>query len=605
MGFIGDKIVDIFSALIETIWGWIIQPFLGLSSLQQLIFGENDFGSLVWDTFTEGDLTTALAPMYNSLLAPSLLLLVGIIVVQGVRFAKNAANPQARSEFIQTGLTILLVGLILRFLPGIYDILFAINGAFVDFFSSVYDEKNNGVIPTFDEGLIEKAIGRILIELVLIGLAIWANFYYMMRKMTLIILMALGPIFLICMVNPKWKPVTANWFKELLSTIFIQSVHALTFWFLAMLSVAQTNIVGTVIAYLVFIPVTIAVRNLFFLGGQMNDNMSKAGAALGLTALGGVLGAVKGAAGGKSLGEIASGAFNAARGQYQNTKGMNVTDIKPNGDVKDTVAGNPGSDTGTKKDAERMLKNGEILDRIGKGTMGAMGAIAGAGIGMQGSAILAAGGYALGGPLGGLTGRAGTALGQTLKNKYDKAGQLLRTPGMSEDDLKNADIDTVADAIAEKEASEWSSLNADAYKEDLRSRFPDASDQELNQMVATERARKKSQFKKRAGEQLQEAADYGNEHLAQEGLAKNTAQAMATQWANDNRTNFNEQYAKENPKQPGESDEAFQSRQQIAFNSRKGEMARHFQGIAETAIKDSVNELGHVNKTNLATNLSK
>lgn len=600
---IEDKIVSIISKLIEIIFDWILEPFLGISSLQQLVFGKNDDGKLIWNTFTELELVNGLGPMYNSLLALSLVILVGILVNTGVNTARYRLTPQGRTELTQSILMLFLIGFLLRYLPALYDLLFTINGIFVDFFASSYDETKDKIIPDMVDSLIEEAVGQILIELVLVGLAIWANFYYMMRRITLLILMALGPIFLVMMVNPRWTSVTANWFKELCSTIFIQSIHALTFWFLAKISQSQTTIVGMVLSYIVFIPVTVAVRNLFpFLGGQMADNVSKAGAAFGLSSLGGVIGSVKGAMDGKSLKDIALDTLNYSRGKLNQHKNPNAT-ATANGDVKDTLAGNAGSDIGSTKKDERMLRNGEILDRIGKGTLGAMGAITGSGLGAKGSAILGGIGYLAGGTGGGLTGRMATALGEKAKDKLKQANSLLNG-GMSEQDLINSDFDVAADALAEKEASEWAEQHGPDYKENLRNQFPDASEKELDNMVAAEKARKKSQFKQRMGEQLQSAMDYGNEHLETEGLVRQSAQQLAQTWAKDNQASFNEQYAKENPQQPGESDEDFSKRRDIAFQGKTKEMERLFTNMADTAVKDSINEFGHVNKTSFATNLA-
>lgn len=603
IGALADKIVSIFSTLIEAIFDFIMEPFLGISSLQDLVFGKNDDGELVWNTFTETDLVSGLGVIYHSTLALAVLMYVMFLVLYGIRFAKSGMTPQARTELIQNGLTFLFIGLGLRYLPLVYDILFSLNGTIVNFFSSSYSE----AILTLED--IEKdvgnAIGRILLELVLIGLAVWANFYYLMRKITLLILMGLGPIFFVMLLHPRLKVLVGNWFRELTSSIGVQSIHALTYWFLTVVSLSQTNIIGTLITFVVFIPVTVAVRNLFGLGGQMTDNLSKAGAALGLSSLMAMGGAVKGAMGNKSLGEIASGAMNTMRGNYEKGKNNpNADVVKPNGDVTDTIAGNAGSDKGSTKDAEKMLRNGEILSNIGKGTMGALGAIAGAGIGPMGSAAFAGIGYSVGGSIGGTTGRMATALGQQARDRINKANALLGSSGMSEEELKNADVNAVADAIAENEAATWASENKDTLTDNLRNRYPDASESEIQQLLAKETQAKKAQYKKRAGEQLKQAAAYGNDHLHADNLAENSAKQMTNAWADNNREKFNEDYASKFPQQPNESDKDFLKRQNEAFHAKTSDMERQFTKIAGVSLKDSINELGHVNKAGFAAKLS-
>ena len=599
---IGDKITEIFSNLIQFIFDAIIEPFLGLSSLQDLVFGTNDDGKLIWSTFTKSEIADAFSPAYNTTMTVAVLLVVQFLVLFGIRIAKNGMSPQARTELIQTALAFLLVGIGLRYLPFFYDVLFALNSLVLDIFRSAHAD----AILTLDDvdKDVKEPLGQILLQLVILGLSIWANFYYLMRKITLIILMGLGPLFITMLLHPRLKSLTFNWMKETISTIAVQSVHALTYWILAVISLSQTTIVGTLITFVVFIPVSAAVRNLFGLGGQMNDGISKAGAAFGVSSLMALGGAVKGAMGGKSLGEVASGALNTFRGNYSKSKGADGA-ITPNGDVKDAVGHLPGNDKGTSKDAAKMLRNGEILSNIGKGTLGALGAITGAGLGPMGSAAIAGAGYAIGDTTFGAAGRMGTALGQQAQERLKRANALMGSGGMTEDQLQNADIDTVADAIAEKEASEWATQNENDIRNDLRSRYPDASEQEIDTLFAQEKASRKAKFKDKAAQQLQAAASYGNEHMSTDELANTSSQAMANQWAKDNRANFNEDYAKENPQLPNETDQAFNERMAKAFNGKKKEMERVFKINADSAIKESINEFGDIKKSDFVESLSK
>src|SRR5690606_24718894 len=105
-------------------------------------------------------------------------------------------------------------------LPMFYDILFDFNSAIIQFFNTSHD---NIVSMEDIEAGIGNAIGRILIQLVVVGLAVWANFYYLMRGITLFILLGLGPIFIVMLINPKLRSLTTNWMKETISTIFVQS----------------------------------------------------------------------------------------------------------------------------------------------------------------------------------------------------------------------------------------------------------------------------------------------------------------------------------------------------------------------------------------------
>ena len=63
---IGEKILAIFESLITFIYKSFVEPFTGLSSLKDLVYGQNkdDGESLIWSTFHASDLTDAFGPVY-------------------------------------------------------------------------------------------------------------------------------------------------------------------------------------------------------------------------------------------------------------------------------------------------------------------------------------------------------------------------------------------------------------------------------------------------------------------------------------------------------------------------------------------------------------
>lgn len=68
-----------------------------------------------------------------------------------------------------------------------------------------------------------------------IGLAVYIKYYYFVREVVFTILWALGPIFIAFWPSNWGKYRTMNWFREMIGTVMIQSIHALTITFLALL----------------------------------------------------------------------------------------------------------------------------------------------------------------------------------------------------------------------------------------------------------------------------------------------------------------------------------------------------------------------------------
>src|SRR5690606_21251587 len=153
---------------------------------------------------------------------------------------------------------------------------------------------------------------------------------------------------------------------------------------------------------------------------------------------------------------------------------------------------------GSTSRAERMLKAGEIFSKGGKAVFGAAGAIAGSPMGPVGSIAGSTLGFSAGGAIGGVAGRAGMA-GAELVADRAKAG--FKAGKNKFDGLKNAEAhadEKLANTLADKETSQWAGENKDAFLKDIKERFPDATDREINQMWDKQVASKQSDFLEKA-----------------------------------------------------------------------------------------------------------
>lgn len=566
---LGDKIYDIFESLAQSALDSLMH-FFQMDTLKDLVFGHagGKHSTLVWSTFKPKELTNAFSPIFNTMTTLAGFALVIFIIFAGMRFSSSSLMANRRNEFFESAKDLIFVVLLLFNLPNLYDVLFNINDLLINLFSDAYDSKLGEFDDDNDDDKDKGLLGWIVAQLVLIGLGIWANFYYMMRKITLVILMGIGPIMVVCYMFPKWKGITSAWFKELTGTIYIQAIHAFVFWTIAIFSDSTEGFVATVIVYIIFIPLTEQLRRLMGMGGDMNNTLSRAGSMMGLAALGGVAGAVKGAMDGKSVMASLKGAYKGSK----NEKGD-----KENGeegsDTQKTVGASAGSDWGTTSKAERMLKPGDVVSRMGKAVIGAAGAIAGSATGPVGTMIGAEAGAMTGAAAGGLAGRVGGAGVQAIANRLKKGKDAANA--LKEANEKDFD-ENMATVLAENETNKWATDNKEAIMSDLKQKFPDATQKELDSKFEDVKAQKKEALVGKAKGQWANAKAVSGKIANGNALVDASSSAMAEKWAEDNQQAFMDEYDRENPQKPGESMQDFATRRMNAFNKKVGSMKEQF-----------------------------
>lgn len=597
MQFVADKINDILEAIFVWIVESIKKPFESLNSLKELVFGKAGNGELVWGTFHPSDLTDALVPVYYSIATIAGFVLIAFIAVHAMRIAKASINPGRRNEMIHFFFDLGIVSIVLLNLQTFYDLLFQINGGVVSIFSGSYESNLDTLNDQqFDDGL-EGILGFLLVQLVLLGLMIWANFYYFMRKVTLIILMAMGPLMLVFYLNPKFKPITGSWMKELIGSIFVQAIHAFVFWVVATLSATSDGLIETVILYAIFIPISESLRGLIGMGGGMQGTLSKAGAMMGMGALAGVYGAAKGAMGGQNVMDAVKGAAKGAKGQIGGAKGENG-DPK---DIKNTLGSNPGSDIGTTYKADKMLKAGDIFSRAGKATMGAAGAIAGMGLGpvasMTGASIGTVGGDIVGGALG----RGGAALVQGIGDRISKGKEAIK----NKQGLQNTGFeDGLANSIANRETTSWADSHKAAVMSDLQERFPNASPKELESHFNDIKTAKKEEFKQQAKSNIASLKSSGGNMASGNAMVNASSAAMAENWGSANQQSFNEAYDKENLNGQAYTQD-YLAKRSNAFASKKAEMKNAFADIGNQYVsRNAVNGTEPISKAGFQKHMS-
>jgi len=563
-----DKFIGVMGDLFASIFSWIVAPFTKLSSIKDLIFGKADTTN-VFNTFSDKELSAIYTPgIYIMTTLASFALLAGIIV-WGMKISSSGINPSTRSSFIEFVKDLAIVAIVLANLGDLYNILFTINSGIVDVFSAAYDSKIKDMAKSITNEHND-VIGQLIINLTLLGLSIWANFYYLMRRLTLLLLMVMGPLMMTMFLIPRFKGMTVAWFKELVGSIFVQSVHAVVFWMLAKMAVGE-DLLASVILYLIFIPVSESLRALLGMGGGMQGNLSKAGAMAGMSSLLAMGGAIKSARNGESFMSTMRGKFAPKKDDPTSTSSeSNVRNMEHKDDT----------DTMLSPTSKNMLGFGKKGAALGKGALGVAGAIAGAPLGDGKGAFLGAGiGTGVGNALGGAGARSAYALAQGIGNRSKKFMEGYRSNRVSSVE------DQISDQLADADTTAWANENKEQFMKDAKARFPDASPQALEKMWDQKVAGQRAMFKEQAASAVKAAKDSEGSLGRASDLAKASAKGLANTWAEENKERFMESYRETNPPKANmtpKEEEAYQQRAEQAWKSEVGRKEKEFGQMASS-----------------------
>ncbi|MGS2779904.1 hypothetical protein ACVBAX_21435 [Robertmurraya sp. GLU-23] len=534
-----DKILDLFKILFEKMWGWIYAPFKGdLDSLNTLIYKNEDKYYGIFSEEQFGVVAQGMAIMQSLSVG---IILVSIIIA-AMRISSSGINPSNRTSAIEYFKDFIIVALLFFNLSTIFELIFAVNSMFVNGFSSAKAMIDGNTLDKVNTFFDKGVLGGLIIGCILLGLWIWANFFYMMRTLTLMLLMIISPVAVALYLVPQTKGITLGVFKEFTGTVLVQSIHAFTYWVIT--AVAKDDFgLGSVILYIIFIPITESIRSLIGLGGQMNNNLSRAASMMGGAAIMGMYASVKGALNGESF----SQAVRRGLGQgIDKATGKGEVSKEESDNPKGILAG-AGTDVGSTERAERMLKSGEVTSKMGKAVFGMAGALAGSPMGPMGSAALGQVGFAGGGVVGGLAGRSGMAGIEGLANRGKAGLNAFKDKFKGVKNAEDLADEKLANTLADNEANAWASDNKESFMKGLKERFPDADDHSLNKMWDKEVSGKKAEFLKEARSTVGEMKSTSGKVAKASDLIDSTVNNLTNDWAKNNKDSFMREYDVANP----------------------------------------------------------
>ncbi|MFC9418610.1 type IV secretion system protein [Bacillus mobilis] len=523
-----EKIIDWVGGLIIHMVKALLAPIYGfMDTIPVLVFG-GDNANLDF-LYSKNAVTNVLdtgMPVMFKLVAFCVLVSV---VITAAKYSATAMNPNNRTALIEYAKDLMIISICLWHLDFFYNFVFNLNNWITLEFKEAINGVNNGnfnpdqQIPLLKSGLSDnKTITELSMKghendymfiifglFIEAGLMIWANFYYLMRAVTLYVLMLLGPVMVGMWLFPQKKQQTLYWIREFMGAVLIQAIHAITLWLVITLIGDAKNPIIKLVLLAMFIPVGEIVKSFIGLSTNASGGIHRAGTMMGMGALASVAGLVKG-----------------VRDDYRNSKAKpddkgDKEKTKEDADnPKDALGANLGTDVGTTSRAARMLKVGQIGSSIGKATTGLAGMAAGAGLGPGAMVVGSQVGSALGGAPGAVAGRSvaavgegAVALGKHIGSSVKKgADTYSNLNGESYPELTDEDI---AQDLATKDFENWKADNPDsAVASRLKQTFPGASDAEIAKKVAKTNSDQMSRFSNQRKQDLQNmkktATPYGN-----------------------------------------------------------------------------------------------
>lgn len=534
-----DKILDLFESLFGNMLEWIIGPFVDLYTWNELIYGKAGevkyfgvFNEAQWGVVAQG-----MAVMQS--LSVGFILIS--IILAGMRISSAGINPSNRTYALEYFKDFIVVALLFFNLSTIFELIYSVNEMFVLSFSSAKEIMEGGIKEQVEPFIKQGVLGGLIIGLVMLGLWLWANFYYMMRTLTLMILTIMSPLAVAFYLIPQTKGITVGLFKEYVGTVFVQSVHAALYWIITSIATGDFGL-GSILLYMIFIPVSESIRSLLGLGGQMNDRLTKSAAMFGGAALTGVYGSIRGALSGQSVAQSLRGAAGQVADRMKGKNG----ETDPDNDPK-TMLGGAGTDIGSTARAERMLKAGEILSKGGKAVFGAAGAIAGSPMGPMGAIAGSTLGFQTGGVIGGVAGRAGWAGGEFVGHRIKEG---LKSGWNKGKGIKNAESladEKLANSIAEDETTNWANQNKEEFMKDNKEKFPDITDASREQMWQDKVSGKRGEFLNQARTKVGELKSLDGKMAQGSDLVQSATDNLTNNWAENNKDQFMSDYDKNNP----------------------------------------------------------
>ena len=282
-----SEIEEFFVSLIQSALNGL-RNLLGLYSINELIYNEGVRGSSAWVHGTMPEAWHDNVVKYHFVFQGLAWTLISLAIVKSL-IQRNLAtiNPGMRISLMEQIQNLLVTGFILSAIFPIIAMFMYLNVKVVDVFGSITADFGDFA------GLnnYSNMIAGMILQVFYFIVTLYLNFVYIMRSITLAILIAMAPLFVVTIAfGGAWKQLFGVWMKELLANIFLQSFHAFILGFFITTTASSRGIEQMVIAF-AMIPLTEFFRSLVMgqaggVGHKLGIGATSAALSMGTQALG-------------------------------------------------------------------------------------------------------------------------------------------------------------------------------------------------------------------------------------------------------------------------------------------------------------------------------
>ena len=230
-----------------------LRNLLGLYSLDELIFNKGVRGSKLWQGGMMNSIWWEQVLKYHLIFQAIAWLLIGLAIVKAlIETNLSTINPAMKVDLMDLAQNLLITGFVLLFILPIINWTVGINNALVKVFATQLP------VSTTLSGY--NAYGNWLAGFVLsffyLIIDLYMNFSYIIRSLTLAILIASAPIFIVSLAfGGRIRGLFDTWSKEMIANVFMQTFHAFALAFFFSIQTGARGIESLVVAY-ALIPLT-------------------------------------------------------------------------------------------------------------------------------------------------------------------------------------------------------------------------------------------------------------------------------------------------------------------------------------------------------------
>ena len=306
-----------------------IRTFLGLYSLDELMTNNGQRDSLYNlgmfpNTWTD---SAILVHIICQMIAWAL---IGFSIVKMLWKKQLSTMNVSEKISLQEGIkNLILCGMLLGSFTLVFNFLARLNYRLVDLFTASTTSVNMST-----SAGASSSFGGVLVSLLVLGLTIYFNFYYIVRAVQLAIFYGIAPLCIYTLsLGGKVAGTFTTFMKELLGNLFTQSIHALCIAFFSNVFISgNTRAFEQIVIMYSFIPIGNFIRKKVFgledgVAGQATQLAQGAVSSIGAGIAGKASDKLNGSksGGGKSGGSGGSGSSDSSLNQAIDNKVSNAT----------------------------------------------------------------------------------------------------------------------------------------------------------------------------------------------------------------------------------------------------------------------------------------